>query len=139
MIAPSHGSTAQPVSFPPSGRRRFGSTRCVLIQSGASSTGTVSPSPVDLVSSPSFLHWPTPSCGGMSMHVTGVSGPIFSTETSSIGSNVARFKLNLVMVPGLTRKQRLSAGRLSSAGLPDPHHRMTTEEVEPGGLLFDLL
>ena len=43
------------------------------------------------------------------------------------------------MVPGLTRKQRLSAGRLSSVSLPDPHHRMTTEEAVPNGVLCNYL
>ena len=81
----------------PSGRRRFGSTRCVLIQGGASPTRTVLPSPRDLVSSPSFLHWPTPSCCSMSTHVAGALGPVFSSETSSIGLNTARFKPNPVM------------------------------------------
>ena len=72
--------------FSPLERIRFRTTRCVLLQGGASPTRTVSLSPVDLLSLSSSSCWPTPSFDGTSAGDNGALHPVFRLEASSIGS-----------------------------------------------------
>ena len=82
-ISPCDSSTC---FFSPLERIRFGTTRRVLLQGGASPTRTVSLSPVDLFSSSSSSCWLTPSFDGTSVGANGALHPVFRLEASSIGS-----------------------------------------------------
>ena len=84
-------------NFPLPGRIGLGSTRCVLVQGGASPTRTVSPSPIELSPLPFSLCWPTPSFNGISAGAAGADGPVFSSGASSIDWKLARFKPNPLM------------------------------------------
>ena len=72
--------------FSPLERIRFGTTRCVLLQGGASPMRTVSLSLVDLLSLSSSSRWLTPSFDGASVGANGVLHPVFRLEASNIGS-----------------------------------------------------
>ena len=73
-----------PISSP-SGMIRFGSTRCVPIQGGVSSTRKASPSPVELFPSPVSFRWPSPSFGDISADVARASSSVFSSGASNVG------------------------------------------------------